>query len=221
MRGLYAICDTGALAAAGFSPVAFARAVLSARPCGLQLRAKGLASAAMVSLLREIAPLAHAAGVPLYANDRPDVAVLFGCDGVHLGQTDMAIDVARRLAPGIAIGLSTHNPEQLEKAIATRPTYVAMGPIFQTRSKADPDPVVGLEGLRAAHESAKRAGVPLVAIGGITLFTLERVRELCDAVAVISDLTNDARTLDDVAARARLYASAFDVPLSSAAGAGP
>jgi thiamine-phosphate pyrophosphorylase len=172
----------------------------------------------MVSLLREIAPYAHAAGVPLYANDRPDVAVLSGCDGVHLGQTDMAVDVARRLAPGIAIGLSTHDPAQLEKALAARPTYVAMGPVFPTHTKENADPVVGLDALRTAHETTKRAGIPLVAIGGISLFTLERVREACDAVAVISDLTKDARTLDDVVARARLYSNAFDVALSSIAG---
>jgi thiamine-phosphate pyrophosphorylase len=217
MRGLYAICDTGALGAAGFSPVAFARAVLPARPCALQLRAKGLSSAAMVSLLREIAPHARACGVPLYANDRPDVAALSGCDGVHLGQTDMSIDVARRLAPGLAIGLSTHNPAQLEKALLARPTYVAMGPVFATRSKDDPDPVVGVDGLRAAREAAMRAGVPLVAIGGISLLTLSEVKELADAVAVISDLTKDARTLDDVAARALLFANAFDAVASSGA----
>ena len=168
MRGLYAIVDTAALAARGFDPVAFSEAVLLAEPAALQVRAKDTPPREMLALLRAIAPLCHRAGVPLVANDRPDIAVLAGCDMVHVGQTDMPIDRVHRIALGLGVGVSTHTLPQLEAALAARPTYVAFGPVFETSTKNNPDPVVGLAGLRAASVRAVAAGVPLVAIGGIT-----------------------------------------------------
>ena len=209
MRGLYVICDTGTLEPLGFDPVAFARAVLPTRPCAFQLRAKGMSCASMVALLRELRPLAKNHGVPLFANDRPDAAVFAGCDGVHLGQTDMAVDVARKLAPGLLLGISTHTPVQLAAALALTPTYVAIGPVFSTQTKVDAEPVIGLVALAAAKLEAAEAGVPLVAIGGITLALAKELRGIADAVAVISDLTRNVRGLDDVAARARLYRDAL------------
>jgi thiamine-phosphate pyrophosphorylase len=188
MRGLYAIVDVGALALRRVDPVAFADAVLRVRPAALQLRAKDLPARETLALLRELAPMCHRAGVFLVANDRPDLAILAGCDCVHVGQTDMPIERVRRIAPRLDVGVSTHNLEQLEAALAARPLYVAYGPVFETSTKKDPDPVVGVAGLRAAYARAAAAHIPLVGIGGITR---ERARELAgmvDAVAVIAEL---------------------------------
>jgi thiamine-phosphate pyrophosphorylase len=188
MRGLYAIVDLRALAARRIEPRAFAEAVLRVRLAALQVRAKDTPARETLALMRELAPMCHRAGVPLVANDRPDLAILAGCDGVHVGQTDMPIDRVRRIAPRLGVGVSTHTLEQLDAALAANPVYVAFGPVFETSSKANPDPVVGVAGVRAAHVRAAAAGVPLVAIGGITR---ERARDLVglvDAVAVIGDL---------------------------------
>jgi thiamine-phosphate pyrophosphorylase len=228
MRGLYAIVDVGTLAARRIDPVAFADALLEAGPAALQLRAKELSSQETLALLRQLAPRCHRARVPLVANDRPDLALLAGCDLVHVGQTDMPIERARRIAPGLGVGISTHTLDQLDVALAARPTYVAYGPVFETASKANPDAVVGVEGIVAAHARATAARVPLVAIGGITL---ERARGLeghVDAVAVIGGLL-PARVaqgwamptkewLGEVTARAAAFGEAI-APRATAVGA--
>src|SRR6516164_1745367 len=164
MRGLYAIADVDTLDARGLDPVAFADAVLRASPAALQLRAKGVPAREALALLRELAPMCHRAGVPLVANDRPDLAILAGCDAVHVGQSDMPIDRVRRIAPGLGVGVSTHDLDQLDAALAARPLYVAYGPVFETTTKTNPDPVVGVGALRAARAHAVAAGVPLVGI---------------------------------------------------------
>ncbi|HEY1691578.1 MAG TPA: thiamine phosphate synthase [Polyangiaceae bacterium] len=206
MRGLYAIVDVGTLAARGLDPVAFAEAVLVARPAALQLRSKDPSSREALALLRALAPMCHQAGVPLVANDRPDFAVLAGCDLVHVGQTDMPIERVRRIAPQLRVGVSTHTLDQLDAALAVRPAYVAYGPVFETRTKANPDPVVGVEGVRAASVRARAAGVPLVGIGGITRARARELVGLVDAVAVVADLVPAAvggDPLREVTARAR------------------
>jgi thiamine-phosphate pyrophosphorylase len=212
MRGLYAIVDLGALAARRLDPVAFARAVLRVRPAALQLRAKDAPSREVLALLRELAPMCHRAGVPLVANDRPDLALLAGCDMVHVGQTDMPIERVRRITPGLGVGVSTHTLEQLDAALAAAPNYVALGPIFETRTKTDPDPVVCVEMLRTASARAAAAGVPLVAIGGITRERARRLVGLADAVAVVADLL-PSRTggdaLREVTARAQTLHDLF------------
>jgi thiamine-phosphate pyrophosphorylase len=188
MRGLYAIVDVGTLAALGLDPVAFSEAVISVQPAALQLRAKSLPARETLALLRELAPKCRRAGVPLVANDRPDLAIFAGCDLVHIGQSDVPIDRVRRLAPTMRVGVSTHTIDQLDAALAARPAYVAFGPVFETSTKENPDPVVGVDALVAAHTRSTLAGIPLVAIGGITL---ERARGLvgkAEAVAVISHL---------------------------------
>ena len=188
MRGLYAIVDVATLDARRLDPVAFTAAVLTAAPAAIQLRAKGMPSREVMALLRQLAPMCHRARVPLVVNDRPDLAIFTGCDMAHVGQTDMPIDRVRRLAPGLGVGVSTHTMAQLDAALTARPAYVAFGPVFETTTKTDADPVVGLAALRGAHARALAAGVPLVAIGGITR---ERARELVgvvEAVAVISGL---------------------------------
>ncbi len=188
MRGLYAIVDIATLAARHVDPIAFAEAVLQAGPAALQLRAKELSSVDTLALLRQLAPMCHRAHVPLVANDRPDLALLAGCDMFHLGQEDMPVERARLVAPGLGFGVSTHTLAQLEAALAFRPAYVAYGPVFDTASKPHPDVVVGIEGLVAAHARAAAAGVPLVAIGGINLERVRTVAGRADAVAVIAAL---------------------------------
>jgi thiamine-phosphate pyrophosphorylase len=225
MRGLYAIADVRALAARRCDPVAFAAAVLKARPAALQLRAKEATPHETLELLRAIAPLCRRAGVPLVANDHPELAKLAGCDLVHVGQRDIPVALARRLAPGIGLGVSTHDLPQLEAALDERPSYVAFGPVFETPSKRDSDPVVGPVLLRQAHDRARAAGVPLVAIGGISY---ERARGLvgdAEAFAVIGELlprtvgdggASLEDVLDEVSARARSFHELVALDLSHA-----
>jgi thiamine-phosphate pyrophosphorylase len=188
MRGLYAIVDVATLTARGLDPLLFADAVLAAAPAALQLRAKDLPPRETLALLRALASRCHRAKVPLVANDRPDLAALAGCDMVHVGQDDMSIDRVRRLAPRLGIGVSTHTPEQLSRALAARPTYVAYGPVFETATKANPDAVVGMSGLREAHALTMLASTPLVAIGGVRLEHARDVAECAEAAAVVAGL---------------------------------
>jgi thiamine-phosphate pyrophosphorylase len=209
MRGLYAIVDVDFLRRAGISPLPFAEAVLSAKPAVLQLRAKSEGARATLSLLDALVPLCRAAGVPLFANDRPDLAVLSGCDGVHVGQTDLTVADVRRFAPSLRIGISTHDPAQLAAALASRPDYVAYGPVFSTSSKENPDPVVGLEGLASAARLSAAAHVPLVAIGGIDVARARDVARVANLAAVISALL-PADGLAGVAARSAELVRAFE-----------
>ena len=209
MRGLYAIVDVSVLRGKGLDPVEFARAALAVRPAALQLRAKELGARESLALLRALAPVCRGVGVPLVANDRPDLAVLAGCDMVHLGQDDIPPELARRIAPRLGIGISTHTPEQLARALDAKPAYVAYGPIFSTTSKVNPDPIVGLAGLREAARAAERAGIPLVAIGGSDLARAADVGRIVPCAAVISGLVTDVHDMLGVAERARLFAAAL------------
>src|SRR5262245_37247673 len=131
-RGLYPIVDVGTLSARGLSIVDFAARVLAARPTLLQLRAKALGARETLELLRALAPRCGEAGTLLFANDRPDLAVLAGADGVHVGQSDLEVGEVRRFAPSLKVGVSTHSTSELEAALAQRPDYVAFGPVFAT-----------------------------------------------------------------------------------------
>ena len=132
------------------------------------------------------------ASVKLIMNDRADHCLAAGFDGLHVGQDDLLPESARRIiGPDLCLGVSTHNPEQLAEADKTSADYLAIGPVFATTSKANPDPVVGLAGVRRARELTRK---PLVAIGGITRANARSVIEAgADAVAVISDLLPDPR----------------------------
>ena len=129
-----------------------------------------------------------------------DVARALNADGVHVGQDDLPVEAARPLLPaGKWVGCSTHTLEQVREADRSSADYIAFGPVFPTRSKAAPDPVVGLQGL---GEARKATAKPLVAIGGITLQSARAVIEAgADSVAVISDLLGTS----DIAARAREF----------------
>jgi thiamine-phosphate pyrophosphorylase len=130
--------------------------------------------------------------VKLIINDRADLCMGAGFDGLHLGQDDLSSEAARRII-GLDcwLGVSTHNPEQIAQADRTDADYLAIGPVFSTTSKANPDPVVELEGVRRARELTRK---PLVAIGGITRANARSVIEAgADSVAVISDLLKEPR----------------------------
>jgi thiamine-phosphate pyrophosphorylase len=130
--------------------------------------------------------------VKLIMNDRADLCLAAGFDGLHVGQDDLSAESARSIiGPDRWLGVSTHNPEQLSEADKTSADYLAIGPVFATTSKANPDPVVGLAGVRQARELTRK---PLVAIGGITRVNARSVIEAgADSVAVISDLLRDPR----------------------------
>jgi thiamine-phosphate pyrophosphorylase len=191
LLGLYAIVDVGRISRAGLDPIQVARAVLTAKPAALQVRAKELEARELLALLRTIGSLCRSAGVPLVVNDRVDLAVLAGADYVHVGQTDLPVDRVRRVAPGLRVGVSTHSLDQLEVALLLRPAYVAYGPVFPTSSKESPDPCVGTLGLAQAARAAAKAGIPLVAIGGVTLERAPEVARLASAAAVIQALLPD------------------------------
>ena len=131
-------------------------------------------------------------GVKLIMDDRADLCLAAKYDGLHVGQDDLSPEAARRIIGSTRwLGVSTHNPEQLAEADRTSADYLAIGPVFATSSKADPDPVVGLEGVRRARELTRK---PLVAIGGITRANARSVIDAgADSVAVISDLLREPR----------------------------
>jgi thiamine-phosphate pyrophosphorylase len=142
----------------------------------------------------KVAQLNH---VQLIINDRVDVELALGAGGVHLGQSDLPAEVARRLLPaGSIIGLSTHNLAQVEIAASLPIDYLAFGPIFETGTKEDHEPVAGLEGLRSARTVI--SNLPLVAIGGINAENANTVFEAgADSVAVIAALLSDPSRISE------------------------
>lgn len=166
----------------------------------VQLREKKASPREFYQQALEAVAVARALGVTLIINDRADIALAVGADGVHLGQDDLPPEKARALlGPEKIVGFSTHSLEQAMAAQALPVDYIAFGPIFPTRTKENPDPVVGVEQLRRLRRAVQK---PLVAIGGITL---ERAREVlaagADSLAVISDLLSHP----DITHRARQY----------------
>jgi thiamine-phosphate pyrophosphorylase len=180
---LYAILDTGCTA----QPVDAAEILLRAGVRLLQYRHKGAFERLHWEHCCRIAEISRAAGATFIVNDRVDIALMSGADGVHLGQTDLPPDAARRLmGPEKIIGFSTHNEEQAREATSLPIDYVAIGPVFVTRTKENPDPVVGLGVVAAVR---RLAGKPLVAIGGITRHNAASVIAAgADSVAVVRDL---------------------------------
>ncbi|MFL6277171.1 MAG: thiamine phosphate synthase [Blastocatellia bacterium] len=153
----------------------------------VQLREKLASPRQFYDAAREAMRVARALGVRLIINDRVDIALAVGADGVHLGQDDLPPRRARELVgPDRIVGYSTHNVEQALEANSTPVDYLAIGPVFQTTTKEKADPVVGLELIGVLKS---RLTKPLVAIGGITLETAPAVIAAgADSVAVISDL---------------------------------
>jgi thiamine-phosphate pyrophosphorylase len=168
IRGFYAVLDR--------DDEALARALVSEARV-LQVRIKprtGRCEAAeLVRIARMARRICDAAGAALIVNDRIDVALAAGADGVHLGQTDLSIEDARRIAGELWIGISTHNVAQVRAACDAGADYLGFGPVFATSTKTNPDPVQGIAGLRAAVVAA--AGRPIVAIGGIAAANVDDI----------------------------------------------
>jgi len=167
----------------------------------IQIRDKVLPSRAFFEEATLALRTARRLGVKLIINDRVDIALALQADGVHLGQTDIPAEDARKLlGPQVLIGVSVHNAQQAEKVLDSPVDYVAAGPVFPTSSKANPDPVLGLEGLKQIRQIV--ANVPLVAIGGIDLGNAAQVCERgADSVAVIRGLLSAPDTIEQATAR--------------------
>jgi thiamine-phosphate pyrophosphorylase len=201
---LYAILDAGP---AGDTNLALAEALAAVGVQLIQLRDKAGTARRIYETSLGWTRSLSARGVRVIINDRPDIAAMVDAGGVHVGQEDLPVEEARKVSGvGRWVGVSTHNLEQLREAALTSADYIAVGPIFPTATKKNPDPVVGMELLRAGRRLTEK---PLVAIGGITIESAESVfRAGADSVAVIKDLaeTSDpgrrAREYLEIAARA-------------------
>ncbi len=202
---LYAILDPATWA----SPIAdLATRLATAGVCLIQLRNKGGSSAEIFAQAKELSARLGRRGVRFILNDRPDIAAMAECGGVHVGQQDLPVEEARQICPApLWVGVSTHNLDQLRQADGTSADYIAIGPIFPTTTKENPDPVVGLEFIRAARLITRK---PLVAIGGITLESAADVfRAGADSLAIIRDLVGSknpakrARDYLDIAEKSR------------------
>ena len=187
----YPILDTAVLERCGGDVVSAAEALLTAGAGILQLRHKAHFHRDLYTQAARIASLCVDAGAIFVINDRADVAMLLNA-AVHVGQDDLPPADVRRIAGTKRIlGFSTHNEAQLRAASTEPIDYVALGPIFGTISKANPDPQVGLEELRRLKPSAQ---VPLVAIGGISRATAASVWAAgADSIAVVGDLYPNVR----------------------------
>jgi len=169
----------------------FARELVAGGAWLIQLREKLASSREILRLARELRR-ALPNDVRLTINDRADLAVAAAADGVHLGQDDLPPEAARKIiGQSRMLGVSTHNPDQLEAALQTSADYIAIGPVFATISKDNPDPVIGLDGVRRARSLTEK---PVVAIGGVTLENCRSVIEAgADSVAVIGAILEDPR----------------------------
>ena len=208
MPRLYAIVDAQVLAARGFALEDFARELRAAGVELVQYRDK---TGSPREVLRAAAVLREVSSSPtsqnrdmghpsatLIMNDRADLAVLAGFDGVHVGQGDLSPEDARRVvSAGRIVGASTHTEEQVRATELSCADYIAIGPVFATGTKTDTEPVVGLEGVRRARALTTK---PLVAIGGITRANARSVIEAgADSVAVISGLFSANESVEQVA----------------------
>jgi len=200
---LCAICDADACERAGWTLVDFASACLEGGARFLQVRAKRASGRWLLDAATAIVGRADAAGALVVVNDRPDIARLAGATGVHVGQDDLGPAAARTIAGADAIvGLSAHTSDQIDAAVCQPVSYIAIGPVFSTATKATLYAAVGLDRVREAAGKAAARGLPVVAIGGITL---DRASEVLEAgarsVAVITDLLSTG----DPEARVRAY----------------
>ncbi len=162
----------------------------------IQLREKVMSPRAFYKDAAEAVAIGRAAGVTVLINDRVDIAIATGADGVHLGQDDMPVDAARRLLGADAIlGYSTHSVEQAVAAVKLPVDYIAIGPIFATVTKGDTSPTVGIEGIRAVRDAI--GDFPLVAIGGIDEDRLVSVIQAgADSGAMIGAIVSDGDAIE-------------------------
>lgn len=200
---LYPIVDTGAVERLGGSALEVALAMIEGGARILQLRHKGHFSRDVFEMAAHLAVACEQAGTALVINDRCDMARLLNAH-VHVGQDDLMPAFVRQLCgPSAILGLSTHNREQLLAANAEPVDYHALGPVYATPTKENPDPVVGVAGFRELRGLSER---PVVAIGGIRLENaLEVIAAGADSVAVIGDLLLDGVGRDAVRGRTELW----------------
>lgn len=203
---LYPIIDIDLCRMQRTDPGAMAEAFLAGGARLLQLRVKSGSSGPLLALIREAVRVARDPGGLIIVNDRPDIASMGGAAGVHVGQADLPADIAQSIAGAEAIvGVSTHTAGQVDAALAGPARYVAVGPVFQTRTKDTGYEPRGLELVRYAAGRGK----PVIAIGGITLENAAGVIEAgASAVAVISDLLVD----NAPAERVRAYLARIPAP---------
>jgi thiamine-phosphate pyrophosphorylase len=204
---LYAIVDAETLAARSINLSALASGLFSAGVQLIQYRSKIGEVRSIVEDAERLKKLRSKNSAKLIMNDRADLTLLCGFDGVHLGQEDLQAEDAREIVgPSVWVGVSTHSIEQVIEADKTSCNTIAFGPVFPTTTKNNPDPTVGLSGLQAARVATHK---PLVAIGGITRENCRSVLDAgADSVAVISGLLPPAGTSDPCAA-ARKIAEEF------------
>jgi thiamine-phosphate pyrophosphorylase len=194
----YPIIDTSVLAKTEFSPVQVAEEAAAAGVQILQYRHKDNWTQTVFDEAKSIAAICKDAGILFILNDRADYAHLLGA-GLHIGQDDIPPVAARRVISKAMLGFSTHNAIQLRRATDEPADYVSLGPIFPTQSKERPDPVVGVDGLRALRILTTK---PLVAIGGITLENAADVLAAgADSVAIISGLFHEDQNQDQLRER--------------------
>lgn len=191
--GLYALVDFDSCQARHLDPLLVVRSVCEAGVPILQLRAKSLADQQYLGWIEKSVAVCPRS-TKLLVNDRADLALLGGAHGVHVGQDDLPLECVGRVSPHLLVGISTHDLDQLGTALGKRPTYAAFGPVFSTASKANPEPVTGLSLLKQAHQLAREAAVPLVAIGGVSDAALQDVAAHSDYVAAIGLLLPPAQT---------------------------
>jgi thiamine-phosphate pyrophosphorylase len=206
---LYPILDASLLTSRSLDLESIATAWQAAGVTLMQYRNKQSSARQMLrdaARMREIFPRNGIASLIL--NDRPDLALLADFDGVHVGQGDVSVEDARMIVgPTRWVGVSTHSSEQVVEADKTNCDYIAYGPIFSTESKANPDPTVGLAGLRAVRTLTAK---PLVAIGGVTRKNCRSVIDAgADSVAVISDLLPGSENNNGISKSARQIVEEF------------
>lgn len=194
---LYAIVNETTLNRHKRGVVEFARELREGGVRLVQYRDKQGAPQDMLRAAAEIAAAFAGTDAMLVMNDRADLAVLAGWQGVHVGHKDLPVEAVRRVLPAGFVGVSTHNDEQVRAAEESTADYIAVGPVFTTSSKADTEPVVGLDGVRRARALTRK---PLVAIGGITRENARQVIEAgADSVAVIGGLFVEGESVAEVA----------------------
>lgn len=178
--------------------------ILAAHACALQVRLKPRGRRIDADEILRVARMARrvcdAAGIPLVVNDRVDLALAAGADGVHLGQTDLPIAEARAIAgTKLFVGVSTHDLDQVRAACAAGADYLGFGPVFATSTKENPDRVQGIEGLRAAVGVSTR---PIVGIGGIPIAAVPQVLAAGAAAACLISAINGAPDVERAAREA-------------------
>jgi thiamine-phosphate pyrophosphorylase len=185
---LYPIVDVALCRLRGLDPLAVLDSFLNGGATFIQLRDKATSTGPLVALADAAVARTRAAGARLIVNDRADVAKIAGADGVHVGQDDLPVeDVRAVLGPDAIVGVSTHDEAQIDRALETSASYIAVGPIYGTSTKDTGYSARGLDLIRYA--AGRAAGRPVVAIGGITLeLAPEAIAAGAQSVAVISDL---------------------------------